>query len=33
MHMSDYGWYKVDRFMIDTYHLSKWNIQPPNVFL
>jgi poly-D-alanine transfer protein DltD len=23
MHMSDYGWYKVDRFMIDTYHLSK----------
>jgi poly-D-alanine transfer protein DltD len=23
MHMSDYGWYKVDQFMIDTYHLSK----------
>lgn len=23
MHMSDYGWYQVDRFMIDTYHLSK----------
>jgi poly-D-alanine transfer protein DltD len=23
MHMSDYGWYKVDRFIIDTYHLSK----------
>jgi D-alanyl-lipoteichoic acid biosynthesis protein DltD len=23
MHLSDYGWYKVDRFMIDTYHLSK----------
>lgn len=23
MHMSDYGWYKVNRFIIDTYHLSK----------
>ena len=23
MHMSDYGWYKADKFIIDTYHLSK----------
>lgn len=23
MHMSDYGWYKVNRFIIDTYHLVK----------
>lgn len=23
MHMSDYGWYKVDKFIIDTYHLKN----------
>ena len=23
MHMSDNGWYKVNHFIIDTYHLSK----------
>ena len=23
MHMSDYGWYKVDQFIINTYHLEK----------
>lgn len=23
MHMSDYGWYKVDQFIINTYHLNK----------
>ena len=23
MHMSDYGWYKVDQFIINTYHLAK----------
>ena len=23
MHMSDYGWYKVDKFIIETYHLTK----------
>jgi poly-D-alanine transfer protein DltD len=23
MHMSDYAWYKIDRFIIDTYHLNK----------
>jgi D-alanyl-lipoteichoic acid biosynthesis protein DltD len=23
MHLSDYGWYQVNRFIIDTYHLSK----------
>lgn len=23
MHLSDYGWHKVNRFIIDTYHLSK----------
>lgn len=22
MHMDDYGWYKVDKFMVDTYHLN-----------
>jgi poly-D-alanine transfer protein DltD len=24
MHLSDYGWYRVDRFIADTY-----NLQPP----
>jgi D-alanyl-lipoteichoic acid biosynthesis protein DltD len=23
MHLSDYGWYKIDHFIIDTYHLNK----------
>lgn len=23
MHMSDYGWYKIDHFIIDTYHLTQ----------
>ena len=23
MHISDYGWYKIDRFIIETYKLSK----------
>lgn len=23
MHLSDYGWYKVDKFIVDTYHLSQ----------
>lgn len=23
MHLSDYGWYHVNKFLIDTYHLSK----------
>jgi poly-D-alanine transfer protein DltD len=25
MHMSDYGWYKVDRFICNTYHLTYEN--------
>lgn len=24
MHLSDYGWHKVDQFIINTYHLNKW---------